>query len=73
MYNENFTHNKKNTVARNLIEIFTKICICFSSALFIWWGWNVLAPHLNAPSFSYWEIFAMRMALANIIHIIRQK
>lgn len=73
MYNGNFTHNKKNTVARNLIEIFTKICLYFTSALFIWWGWNVLAPHLNAPSFSYWEIFAMRMAFAHIVYIIRKK
>ena len=73
MYNGNFIHNKKSTVARNLIEIFTKICLCLASALFIWWGWNVLAPHLNAPSFSYWEIFAMRMAFAHIVYIIRKK
>lgn len=73
MYNRNFTHIKKDTAAGNLLEIFIKICVCFASALFIWWGWNVLAPYLNAPSFSYWEIFAMRMALAHIVDIIRKK
>ena len=73
MNNGNFTHNKNNTPAKILIKILTKICIYFVSALFIWWGWNVLAPHLNAPSFSYWEIFAMRMAFAHIVYIIRKK
>ena len=43
------------------------------SAVFIWWGWSVLAPHLNAPLFSYWEIFAMRMALTCTMKILWQK
>lgn len=73
MNNGNFTHNKNNTPAENLIEILTKICIYFVSALFIWWSWNILAPHLNAPLFSYREIFAMRMALSSIVYIFRKK
>ena len=43
------------------------------STVFIWWGWSVLAPHLNAPLFSYWEIFAMRMALSCTMKILWQK
>lgn len=39
----------------------------FLSAGFIYWGWTVVAPHLNAPEFTYWEIFAIRMALGSII------
>lgn len=40
------------------------------SSLFLWWGWNVLAPHLNAPMFRYWEIFAIRMMFSYTISII---
>ena len=43
------------------------------SALFIWWGWLVLAPHLNCPIFSYVEIFAMRMMLSSVMYIFWQK
>lgn len=47
-----------------------RIGFWFVSSAFIWWGWNVLAPHLNAPIFNYWEIFAIRMMFAHIITII---
>lgn len=41
---------------------------CVSAAL-ITLGWNALAPHINCPTFTYWEIFAMRMGLASVIQI----
>lgn len=43
------------------------------SAGFIMWGWNTLAPCLNCPQFTYWEIFAMRMALGCITKILWQR
>jgi hypothetical protein len=46
------------------------ISFWFISSLFIWWGWSVLAPHLNAPMFNYWEIFAIRMMFSCSINII---
>lgn len=73
MNNEILTDKKDNTTIENLAKIFGKIISYFISALFIWWGWNVLAPHLNAPLFGYWEIFAMRMALTHITRILWQK
>lgn len=45
----------------------------FISAGLIMWGWNTVAPHLNAPLFSYWEIFAMRMGFSSIMAIIKHK
>jgi TRAP-type C4-dicarboxylate transport system permease small subunit len=68
-----FSTKKDNTTTKNLAVIFVKICVYFISALFIWWGWNVLAPHLNAPLFNYWEVFAMRMAFSSIAGIFWQK
>ena len=41
------------------------------SAGFIYWGWIVIAPHLNAPEFTYWEILAIRMALGSIIAMFK--
>ena len=41
----------------------------FLSAGFIYWGWTVVAPLLNAPEFGYWEIFAIRMALGSIFRL----
>lgn len=42
----------------------------FISAGFMWWGWSVLAPELNAPEFTYWEIFAIRMMVSNILSMV---
>ena len=51
----------------------TKAVSYFVSSAFIWWGWTVLAPHLNAPIFSYMEIFAMRMMFSSVMYIFWQK
>ena len=45
----------------------------FVSAAFIWLGWYVLAPHLNAPMFNYWEILAMRLAFGSILAMFKRK
>lgn len=54
-------------------DIIAKIAAWFVSAGFIMWGWNTLAPHVNCPLFTYWEIFSMRMALSCLMSIIWQK
>lgn len=41
----------------------------FITAGFIMWGWNVFASHFNLPTFTYWEVFAMRMAFSSIMKI----
>lgn len=51
------------------------IALCFVSAGFLMWGWNTVAPHLNAPTFTYWETFAIYMgldALAGIFQRIKK-
>ena len=64
---------KKNEIVNKWAEILGTVGGWFLSAAFIMWGWNVIAPHLNAPLFNYWEIFAMRMALTYITSILWQK
>ena len=63
----------KNTTAEMFGTIIVTVTHWFFSALMIWWGWSVLAPYLNAPIFTYWQIFAMRMALTYIMQIMWQK
>lgn len=65
--------DKKQETVDNISDIIARICTWFLSTAFILWGWNVLAPHLNAPLFGYWEIFAMRMAFSSICNIVHQK
>jgi hypothetical protein len=42
----------------------------FLSTAVIMWGWNTLAPHINCPTFGYWEMFAMRMGFSYFVAII---
>lgn len=42
------------------------------AAGFLMWGWNTIAPHLNAPTFSYWETFAIYMGLNALAKVFRK-
>lgn len=35
----------------------------FIAPLILLWSWGVVAPHLNAPLFGYWEMFAIYLGL----------
>lgn len=59
--------------ARVMSAIVAKVLYWLASTAFILWGWNILAPHLNAPLFSFWEMFAIRMAFTNFTSILWQK
>lgn len=63
---------EKMTTAQALGTIVGKIAVWFISAAFIWWGWNVFAWHFNLPQFEYMEVFAMRMALSQLMMIFWQ-
>ena len=43
----------------------------FIGAGFLMWSWNTIAPHLNAPTFSYWETFAIYMGLNVFVGVFR--
>ena len=63
---------EKMTAGQALGTIVGKIAVWFISAAFIWWGWNVFAWHFNLPQFEYMEVFAMRMALSQLMMIFWQ-
>ena len=66
-------NNNEKKLSTSIAELFATIAIWFISAGFIMWGWNTLAPHINCPLFTYWEIFAMRMGLSYLMAIFWQK
>lgn len=66
-------NNSEKKVSVFITKYLAPIAIWFISAGFIMWGWNTLAPHINCPLFTYWEIFAMRMGLSFFMSIIWQK
>lgn len=63
--------NDKGTAFK--IGYFIGAIACrFIGAGFLMWGWNTIAPHLNAPTFSYWETFAIYMGLNALVGIFRK-
>ena len=71
MENENVKNEK--SISDKITDMLSTIVKWFISSAFIMWGWNVLAPHINAPQFGYWEIFAMRMGLTYFMNIMWQR
>ena len=65
--------NKEKSLAVVLGEFTGVVLSWFITAGFIYWGWTVVAPHLNAPLFTYWEVFAIRMAVSSLMAIFWQK
>lgn len=64
---------KKMTAGQVFGTIVGQAAWWFTSAAFIWWGWNIFARHFNLPQFEYMEVFAMRMALTCIMKILWQR
>ena len=63
-------NTKKTVTFANFIALWVSY---FVSAGFMYWAWTILAPHLNAPLFTYWEVFALRMGFTYFTKILWQK
>jgi Co/Zn/Cd efflux system component len=61
----------KKTWAVLLGDVLGDIAVWLLTALFLWWGWSVLAPLLNAPMFSYMEMVALRVGFHGVARTIR--
>lgn len=42
--------------------VWALVCWLVAPALLLW-GWGIVAPHLNAPLFGYWEMFGIYLGL----------
>lgn len=61
-----------NKTAEKIGYLIGIIALYFASAGFLMWGWNTVAPHLNAPTFTYWETFAIYMGLDALADIFQR-
>ena len=61
---------KRKKICENIGKFLGCVGGWFLSALLIWWGWNILAPHINLFTLEYWEMFAIRMAFSSVVKII---
>ena len=61
------------STSESLGELIGQVGVWFLSAAFIMWGWEVFAPLVGAPQFTFWEIFAMRMAFSSIVSIFQKR
>lgn len=62
---------EKESLRDTFTDVMAGVISWFINAAFLMWGWTVLAPHLNAPIFSYWEIFAIRMAIGSVVKMFK--
>lgn len=62
---------KDKAMIDEIAEFAGYVVATFISAALIMWGWNTVAPHLNAPQFGYWEVYAMRMGLKSFIKLFK--
>lgn len=56
----------EKTTMELLKDLIVSLILIFFLPLCMRWGWNVLAPHLNAPVFGYWEMMGIRLGLCAI-------
>lgn len=60
------------SIAFKIGYLIGTIAYRFIATGFLMWGWNTIAPHLNAPTFSYWETFAIYMGLNVFVGVFRR-
>lgn len=60
------------SIAFKIGYLIGTIACRFIGAGFLMWGWNTIAPHLNAPTFTYWETFAIYMGLIIFVGVFRR-
>jgi hypothetical protein len=52
---------------RDTLEEFIKrVTLLFLRTLFMWLAWQVVAPHLNAYVFGYWEMMLIQLGLLQL-------
>ena len=54
---------EKKTAGAIVGTLLGSVAGWFICAALLMWGWGIVAPHLNAPLFSYWEMFGIYVSL----------
>lgn len=63
--------NKIKITSEKVGTFIGKVITWFISAGFLYLAWGIIAPHLNLPILTYWEIFIIRMAISSFIAMFK--
>lgn len=65
-------NTEKKSARDNIIELITTVTVLFLEVLFIFGAWSILAPHFNAPLFTYWETMLILLAFRAVTRGLRK-
>ena len=65
-------NTEKKSVSDFITELLVAVVTLFLEALFIFDAWSILAPHLNAPLFTYWQTMLFLLAFRALTRGIRK-
>lgn len=63
--------NKIKITSEKAGTFIGKVIAWLISAGFLYLAWGIIAPHLNLPVLTYWEVFIIRMAISSFITMFK--
>lgn len=63
--------DKIKVISKEIGTFIGKIITWLISAGFLYLAWGIIAPHLNLPILTYWEVFIIRMAISSFIAMFK--
>lgn len=64
--------NEKKSVSDSIIELSATVAVLFLEALCVFGAWSILAPHFNAPLFTYWQTMLFLLAFRAVTRGLRK-
>ena len=63
--------DKIKIISEKIGTFIGKVIAWFISAGFLYLAWGIIAPHLNLPILTYWEVFIIRMAIGSLVAMFK--
>ena len=63
--------NKIKITSEKVGTFIGKVIAWLISAGFLYLSWSIIAPHLNFPALTYWEVFIIRMGIGSFIAMFK--
>lgn len=63
--------NKIKITSEKVGTFIGKVISWLISAGFLYLAWGIIAPHLNFPELTYWEVFIIRMGIGSFIAMFK--
>lgn len=63
--------DKIKIISEKIGTFIGKVIAWLISAGFLYLAWGIIAPHLNLPILTYWEVFIIRMAIGSLVAMFK--